>query len=125
MHFLLDANMPRSAAGAVRAAGHECTHLRDTPLADASDAEIAEHARAGRLALMTRDFDFADERAYPPEEHAGIAVFWLPETAGADLVVQLVAAFMRENTCIAALPGRLAIVEFGRIRLRPKPAEWS
>lgn len=123
MHFLLDANMPRSAVDAIRAAGHDCTHVRDTPLADAGDIEIAAYARAQRLALITRDFDFADERAYPPQNHAGIVVLALPDTADATLAARLVASFLAEGECVAALPGRLAIVEFGRVRLRPKLAE--
>lgn len=123
MHFLLDANMPRSALEAVRAAGHECTHLRDTPLANSADEDIARYVMQQHLALMTRDFDFADERVYPPGQHAGIVVLTLPETADAALVTSMVAQFLAQAECVAALPGRLAIVEFGRVRLRPRPPE--
>ncbi len=123
MHFLLDANMPRSAVDAIRTAGHECTHVRDTPLADGTDEDIAQHVKQQGMTLITRDFDFADERAYPPEDHAGIVVLTLPETADAGLVTRMVTLFLKEVECLAVLPGRLAIVEFGRVRLRPRPPE--
>ncbi|MBI5863318.1 MAG: DUF5615 family PIN-like protein [Planctomycetes bacterium] len=51
VHFLLDANMPRAAVEVVLAARHQCTHVRDTPLANASDAAIAEFAKCERLTL--------------------------------------------------------------------------
>lgn len=120
MHFLLDANMPRSAANVIRAAGYECTHVRDTALADAPDERLASYARECGLALMTRDFDFADERRYPPQGYLGLVVLSLPETADAVVVTRLVSLFLGQRECVAALPGRLAVVEFGRIRLRPR-----
>ncbi|NLG44387.1 MAG: DUF5615 family PIN-like protein [Phycisphaerae bacterium] len=39
MHFLLDANLPRSLIAVIQTAGHTCTHVRDTALAAASDAK--------------------------------------------------------------------------------------
>lgn len=113
--------MPRSAIDTVLAAGHACTHLRDTPLADAPDAAIAQFARENRWALITRDFDFADIRRYPPAEFAGIVVLVLPDTAIAKSITTLVELFLAQPECISHLSGRLAIVEFGRIRLRPAP----
>jgi hypothetical protein len=50
VRFLLDANKPRSALEALRAYGHEAVHVRDIGLGDASDALIAERARADDLA---------------------------------------------------------------------------
>ena len=119
MHFLLDANVPRSLREAIAASGHACTDVRDTPLAGAADAEIAALARDSTFVLVTRDFDFADVRAYPPEQYAGIVVLSTHETATAATIKSLFAAFLAQAETIAALPGRLAIVEFGRIRLRP------
>ncbi len=123
MHFLLDANMPRSAVESVSSAGHDCTHVRDTPLADAPDSEIAEYARVHQLTLVTRDFDFADIRRYPPEQYAGIVVISTVETADAMAIARLVVTFLAAHDCLANLSGRLAIVEVGRVRLRPMPAD--
>jgi hypothetical protein len=94
MRFLIDADLPRPVAPLVRSLGHEATDVRDVGLGEAPDAEIAAYARAHELCLLTGDFDFADIRDYPPEHYYGIVV-------------------------LSRLPGRLAIVEPGRIRLRP------
>lgn len=41
MHFLLDADMPRSAAAAVQRPGHKAVDVRDVGLGGAEDAQIA------------------------------------------------------------------------------------
>ena len=85
MRFLLDANMPRSAAGAVLGLGHEAVDVRDVGLGGADDLEIALYAKEHKLALVTRDFDFSDVRNYPPAEYPGIIVLQLPDDALARL----------------------------------------
>jgi predicted nuclease of predicted toxin-antitoxin system len=66
MHFLIDASLPRSAALVLRQLGYEATDVRDVGMRAAPDSTIAEYAKRHRLALVTRDFDFADIRNYPP-----------------------------------------------------------
>jgi predicted nuclease of predicted toxin-antitoxin system len=119
VQFLLDANLPRSMISVVQRAGHACTHVRDTAFAAASDAQIAAHARTAGLTLVTRDLDFGDVRNYPPEQYAGLVVFRLPDTATAVTICQMAERFLAQTSVIAAVPGRLAVVEFGRLRLRP------
>jgi len=46
-------------------------------------------------------------------------VFWLPETATALMICQIAEQFFAQRTVVEALPGRLAVVEFKRVRLRP------
>jgi predicted nuclease of predicted toxin-antitoxin system len=75
MHFLLDANLPRRTAGRIKAAEHDATDVRDLGMRSAADRDIANHARANQLALITRDFDFADIRNYPPAGFHGIVVW--------------------------------------------------
>ena len=87
MRFLLDANLPRRAAEALRALGHECTDVRDIRMGDAADSHIAAHVRENSLTLITRDFDFSDIRNYPPQLYAGIVVLDLPDNCTADFVV--------------------------------------
>jgi len=62
MHFLLDANMPRSAAAAVQRVGYEVVDVRDVGLGGADDAQIAAYAKEHDLVLITRDSDFSDVR---------------------------------------------------------------
>jgi predicted nuclease of predicted toxin-antitoxin system len=72
MHFLNDASLPRSAAVLLRRLGHGATDIRDAGMRDAPDGTIAAYAKSNHLALVTRDFDFADIRNYPPSLYQGI-----------------------------------------------------
>ncbi|MBO0699949.1 MAG: DUF5615 family PIN-like protein, partial [Zavarzinella sp.] len=74
MHFLVDASMPRGTAPLIRSHGHDGTDVRDIGLGGAPDADIATRAQAHGLAILTRDFDFADIRNYPPDQYAGLVV---------------------------------------------------
>lgn len=119
MRFLLDANMPRSAAGAVQRLGHEAVDVRDVALGGADDAQIAAYPKERKLALVTRDFDFSDVRNYPPADYAGIIVLELPDDAIAATVVKVLESFLSQPELLAQVSGRLAIVGSWRVRFRP------
>jgi len=119
MKFLLDANLPRSTAALLRSLGHEVHDVRDVLPSGANDASVATHARTHQLALVTRDFDFADIRNYPPADYFGLVVLELPDDATATQVNQTLESFMRNADFLARVPGRLAILESWRVRFRP------
>ena len=119
MHFLVDANMPRSAAPLLRQLGHDAVDVRDIGMRSATDDLIAAHAQRNQQALVTRDFDFADIRNYPPADYAGIVVLQLPDDATAAQVVKLLETFVRRHDWLERVSGRQAILELWRIRFRP------
>ena len=119
MRFLIDANMPRIAASALRELGHECVDTRDIGLSDAADSVIADFVRSNGLVLITRDWDFADIRNYPPDQYSGIVIMLLPDYATASAVAEAVRLFAQNRPILERLAGRLAIVEPGRVRIRP------
>lgn len=119
MKFLLDANMPRSAASLLRELGHVVEDVREVLPNGAEDTTVAAHAQARQLILITRDFDFADIRNYSPENYAGIIVLQLPDDAIAVQVNQTLQSFVGKPELLARLTGRLAIVESWRVRFRP------
>ncbi|HTV48302.1 MAG TPA: DUF5615 family PIN-like protein [Phycisphaerae bacterium] len=119
MRFLIDANMPRSAGATLREIGHECLDARDIGLAGVPDSQIADYVRIHRLVLVTRDGDFADIRNYPPEQYFGIVIMLLPDYATAGVIADALRSFVKNQSVMDRLPGRLAVVEPGRIRLRP------
>lgn len=116
--FLIDANMPKEAVAVILASGHDALTLHDVGLRDAPDSAIADHARRNGLIILTRDYDFADVRAYPPRDFSGIVVLQVPDTGTASMICALVRDLMLRDDIIAQLAGHLAIVEFGRVRLR-------
>ena len=119
MRFLIDADLPRSTKPLLEEYGHEAIDARDIGLRHADDSEIARCALDRAACLTTGDFGFADIRNYPPENYHGIVVLELPRDADATFILGLIESFIRQTAIVARLPGRLAIVKAGRIRLRP------
>lgn len=119
MKFLLDANLPRSTTALLRNLGHDVEDVRDVLRGGADDSEVAAHAKQHSRALMTRDFDFADIRNYPPHDYAGIAVLDLPDDAVATQINRTIESFVQHPEFLKLLPGRLAIVDLWRVRFRP------
>jgi predicted nuclease of predicted toxin-antitoxin system len=119
LHFLVDASLPRATSTVIAAAGHQALDVRDVGLGAAADTSIADYAKANGLCLITRDGDFGNILDYPPEQYAGIVVLTPPEPASREAVLSLVADFLAETSLLPLLAGRLAVVELGRVRLRP------
>ncbi|NBR45764.1 MAG: hypothetical protein EBT68_01320 [Verrucomicrobia bacterium] len=121
MLFLIDSDLPRSLAGLISGLGHKALDARDLGLGAAPDEKIAAEARQREACLVTGDFGFADIRNYPPGDYAGLAVLEIPGDAGTEVILSLVRSWLTQPDLLNLLPGRLAIVAPGRIRLRPAP----
>ncbi|MCH8011094.1 MAG: hypothetical protein IIA61_03960 [Candidatus Marinimicrobia bacterium] len=67
---------------------------------------------------MTGDFDFSDIRNYPPGDYAGLVILKLPRIATASFILNLLESFLQQGDLVAQMPGKLAIVELGRARIR-------
>jgi predicted nuclease of predicted toxin-antitoxin system len=120
MRFLIDADLPRRTAGLLKSYGHKPVDVRDVGLGGASDEAVAEYARAHRMCLLTGDFGFADIRNYPPERFSGLVVLGIPKNATADTILRLLDSLLRQASLVERLPGKLAVVEWGNVRIRPK-----
>lgn len=120
MRFLVDADLPRRTADAIRSHGHEAFDVREVGLGSAPDPEIASYAQAKRLCLVTGDFGFADVRNYPPEQYPGIVVLRLPKDATSDVILSIVREFLSQPQLLDRVPRRLAVVSAGSVRLRPR-----
>lgn len=118
MRFLVDEDLPRSTGDLLRRYKHSAVDVRDIGLRGAKDPQIAAHAQSEGLCLLTGDFDFSDVRNYPPGEHAGLVVLKLPRTATASFILTLLESFLQQEDLVAQMPGKLAIVEPGRVRIR-------
>jgi hypothetical protein len=119
VRFLIDADLPRSVKPLLERHGHEAIDARDVGLRSAEDPVLARYAQEHGACLLTGDFGFADIRNYPPATYSGIAVLELPRDATAAFILRLLESFILQTEMLARLPGRLAIVKPGRIRLRP------
>jgi predicted nuclease of predicted toxin-antitoxin system len=119
MKFLVDADLPRRTADLFRQYGHEAEDVRSAGLGEADDQRIAAYAQANGQCLVTGDFGFADTRNYPASEYAGIVVLQVPRDATAAVILAILDSLLRQPDVLEGVPGRLAIVAFGRVRLRP------
>ena len=119
MDFLLDANMPRSALGALTDAGHQAWHIRDIGLGDATDERIDRHAQTQGWILVTRDLDFCDIRNYPPEHTSGRLVLRVDDTSTAEDIAQLLQRFLILPELVGQIPGHLVILDSNQVRFRP------
>jgi predicted nuclease of predicted toxin-antitoxin system len=119
VRFLIDADLPRSTKTLLEEFGHEAIDVRDIGMRSAKDPVIASYAQNHQACLLTGDFGFADIRNYPPETYYGIVVLELPRDATATFILHLIEEILRQREVLAQLPHKLAIVEAGRIRLRP------
>ena len=73
----IDENLHPDLASLLQRHGHDVVTVWDQGLRGAPDADLAEVCRTEGRALLTLDLDFADIRAYPPEEYHGLIVFRL------------------------------------------------
>jgi predicted nuclease of predicted toxin-antitoxin system len=119
MKFKTDENLPVEAAEEVRQAGHDAVTVGDQQLAGQPDARVADIYQAEGRALLTLDLDFADIRAYPPGDYAGIIVL-RPSVQTITNIRRLVGQVI---TLLPTEPaaGRLWIVDEGQIRIRGGP----
>ena len=75
--FRVDENLPVEVADAFRQAGHDAASVPEQKLVGSDDSTLAAICSAEGRVPVTLDIDFADIRAYPPIEHAGIVVLRL------------------------------------------------
>src|SRR3954469_12861620 len=77
MRFKVDENLPIESAKLLRDAGHDALTVLDQKLGGHPDRTIGEIIRNEKRALITLDLDFADIRAFPPNEYFGLIVLRL------------------------------------------------
>lgn len=116
MRFKLDENLPLDAVLLLREAGHDAVSVLEQDLGGEPDDQIAAVCREERRALVTLDLDFANIRAYPPREGAGIIVIRLAHQDRSSVLqsFRFLLGFLRSNEPQQCL----WIVEETRVRIR-------
>lgn len=118
--FLVDENLPALLAEELVARGFRAEAVADNEaLRSADDEELMEYAPRVGLAVISKDKDFANVRRYPLGSHVGIVCVRLRNRMAIDEQVAIVVAAV-EALDPREIPGSLAIVEAGRVRLRRK-----
>ena len=116
MKFKTDENLPLEAASALRDFVFDIETVWDESLAGADDRTVAARACGEGRILITLDLDFANIRAYPPEQHSGIIVLRLKVQDRETVVryIRRVSVVLGQRSPV----GELWVVERDRIRFR-------
>lgn len=120
--FLVDEDMPRSTAVALRNAGYAAEDVRDVGLRGHSDTDVFAYAQNHLATLISADKGFTNLLTFPLGTHAGIIVVRIPDDVPPK---RLNEELLQSLTMLAPQPltGSLIIVEVGRMRVRrPTPA---
>lgn len=113
--FLIDENMPRPLAPALRAAGYATEDVRDVVLRGHPDPDIWAYAQAHSTTIITYDKDFGDILRYP-KPHAGVVVCDRIDQLVPSTQIQLVLDALTRlagqsfaDTLVIIAPGRIRI----------------
>ena len=114
--FKLDENLPAEIATLLAGAGHDAVTVPQQRLGGRPDPDIALICQQETRAIITLDLDFADIRAYPPADYAGIIVLRLHHLDK----VRILSLFRRVLPLLDNEPliGNLWIVEEASVRIR-------
>ncbi len=118
--FLVDEDLPRSFAPALREVGFDTQDVRDVGLRGCSDAEVFARAQAEDRVLLTADLGFANALAFPAGSHAGIVVARVPNEMPVADVTRTILSALRDFAD-EELAGAIVIVERHRTRIRRHP----
>jgi predicted nuclease of predicted toxin-antitoxin system len=116
MKFKIDENLPVEAAELLRQTGYDAATVLEQHLGGSADPDVAFVCQQERRALVTLDTDFADIRAYPPDQFSGLIVLRLRQQDKLhvlDVLEHLIPLLSSEP-----LEHHLWIVEETRIRIR-------
>jgi predicted nuclease of predicted toxin-antitoxin system len=114
--FLVDEDMPRSTAHALKAAGYSVADVRDVGLRSRPDSAVFVYAQSAGAIIVTGDLGFASILNFPPAGHAGIIVVRLPNKMTSNEVNSQIIRALTELEG-EDLRGCVVVVEPGRTRL--------
>jgi predicted nuclease of predicted toxin-antitoxin system len=106
--FVIDAQLPPSLAGALRAAGYDAVHVVDLGLLTATDRQIWQEVSLRSAVLVTKDRDFSLLRAASED---GPVILWVRagNAANRTLITQMVRALPE---IVGAIERGEAVIEF-------------
>jgi predicted nuclease of predicted toxin-antitoxin system len=117
MRLLADENVSRLVVERLTAAGFDITWIGSAH-SGASDEDVLEIARRESRILVTEDRDFGEMIVRRQLQAPGVVLLELDRLSGA-AEAEFVARVIATNE--ARLAGNFAVIEPGRIRLRPLP----
>jgi predicted nuclease of predicted toxin-antitoxin system len=115
--FLVDEDLPRSLAAALRTRGYDATDVRDQGMRGAPDASVFRFAQKRGFVVVTADVEFGNELVYPPATHCGIILARIPGALPASILVETIVAGI-DALRAEDLSATVVVLEPGRLRIR-------
>ena len=116
MKFKIDENLHDNVAALLAGTGHDAKTVHDRGIRGCNDTTLSQHCAAEARVIVTLDLDFADIRAFPPSNGAGIIVLRVRDRSRRhilDVITRALPLVMQEPVA-----GRLWIVSEAGIRIR-------
>jgi predicted nuclease of predicted toxin-antitoxin system len=117
--FLIDEDLPRSLARALRTSGLEAEDVRDVGLRGKTDDEVFEYAVSHSRTLLSADLSFGNLQRFPLGTHSGIVIARFPNEMSTALVTDAILSALKDLSD-QEIGGNLVVIEPGRMRLRRK-----
>jgi len=114
MRFLLDENVPKSAATALRQEGHDVVRAQEADLQSADDESIWRYAVTEDRILITYDLDFPLAPGFPAGLILVRGIERIPTRSQTDILVEAIRAHSDQ------LEGHITVVAPGRVRRRKR-----
>jgi predicted nuclease of predicted toxin-antitoxin system len=119
MKFLLNMNVPRDLGRRLAAQGHECRHVGDVGMAQASDVAIVEEARGNQETIVTHDLDYGHLLAFSGQPAPSVVIFRLRNTHPDNLFTRITGTWSEIEKPL--LEGAIVALEDAAFRIRRLP----
>lgn len=116
IRFLIDEDMPRSTAKALRERGFDCLDVRDIGLRGPNDDVVYGRAQEENCILLTGDLGFSNTLKFPLGSHKGIVIAKFPSQMPTERLNRILVDSLANIS--DDLPENLTIIEPEKIRIR-------
>jgi predicted nuclease of predicted toxin-antitoxin system len=119
MKFLLNMNIPRELGRRLTSKGHECRHVGDVGMSQASDVVIMEEAKVNKEVIVTHDLDYGHLLAFSGELAPSVIIFRLRNTHPDNLFARIMSAWHEIEKPL--IEGAIVVIEDAILRIRRLP----
>ncbi len=120
MHtFVIDENLPRSLAPALKELGFSVKDVREHGLRGHPDEDIYAFAQKERAVIISGDLGFGDMVRHPLGSHHGMVIVRLPNEMSAEKRNKEICSVV-EDLKDTSLSGAVVIISPGKVRIRKK-----
>lgn len=120
MKFLVDQNLSRGFADALRAAGHDVVHTSEVGLATAPDGAVMQRAVEDGRVLISADTDFGTLLAASSAALPSVVLVRLRTPRDGDALAAVVLANL-DAVALDLHEGAIVVLEDERVRVRRLP----